>query len=63
MRITGNTGVEKGQDIIINLDEKKADILSLVLISEELWHFRFERGNIDNHIRSSYRRNRVHSLA
>jgi hypothetical protein len=50
MRITGNAGVKEGQDIIINLDDKKANILSLVSVGEKLWNVPFELGNIDNYI-------------
>jgi hypothetical protein len=62
MRITGNTGVKEGQDVIVNLDDKKADIFLLVLVGEELWDFLFEIGNVDNHIRSSKRRSCMASL-
>jgi hypothetical protein len=48
--------------MIINLDDKKTDIFPLVLVGEELRDFLFERGNIDNYIRSSKRRSWMASL-
>jgi len=63
MRITAGAGVEKGEDPVLDLDQKETYVLAPIEVGIEFRHLRLERSYINDDCRSALRRRRVDGLA
>ena len=63
MRITAGAGVEKGEDPVLDLDQKETYVLAPIEVGIKFRHLRLERSYINDDCRSALRRRRVDGLA
>jgi len=62
VRMTTCAGVEKGEDLVLDLEQKETYVLALIEVSIEFWNLRLERSYFNDDIRSALRRRWVDGL-